>query len=103
MRQMRKGVRLVKTLLMLESDLERAAMQYAEKRGWFEFKIEKASKGGLPDRFLSRFDRGVILVEFKRDGEEPSAQQLKRHKELRDHGVTVKVFDNLTAFKVYFR
>lgn len=79
---------------MREIEIERPACEFAERRGWFEFKIEKASKNGIPDRFLARRGR-VILVEFKAPLEEPSKQQLKRHRELRAHGVEVFVIDNL--------
>ena len=79
---------------MREIEIERPACKFAESRGWFQFKIEKASKGAIPDRFLARKGR-IILIEFKAPNKEPETQQFKRHKELRAHGVEVFVVDNL--------
>ena len=79
---------------MREIEIERPACNFAESRGWFQFKIEKASKGGIPDRFLARQGR-IILIEFKAPNKEPKSQQVIRHRELREHGVEVFVVDNL--------
>jgi hypothetical protein len=87
---------------MREIEIEGPACAYAESRGWFEIKIERASKNGFPDRFLARRGR-IILVEFKAPKEEPTKQQLKRHRELRGHGVEVFVIDNMNAAYELFR
>jgi hypothetical protein len=42
-------------------------------------------------------------VEFKAPGKEPTEQQLKRHQELREHGVEVHWVDNLQDAKSLFR
>lgn len=84
----------------LESELERQSMDYAVARGWFEVKLMVCSKDGMPDRFLARKPEGVILIEMKREvGGELSEAQVRRHKELRDHGVTVHVVDNMEQAK----
>lgn len=87
----------------LESSVESSCAKYAKTRGWFEVKIERASIRGFPDRIFVR--RGeVIFVEFKRDEkEEPRPQQLKRHRDLIEHGATVLVVKNLEEFKIAFR
>lgn len=83
-----------------EIQIERDSCDYGEARGWFEVKLEKCSKDGMPDRLLSRRPEGVILIEFKRpDDGELSDAQIRRHKELRDHGVTVYVVDSLEQAK----
>lgn len=92
----------MKPEVVREIEIERPASEFAELRGWFEFKIMRASKKAIPDRFYARNGR-VVLVEYKRPNEEPNRQQLKRHKELRDHGVEVHVFDNLEEAKAFFR
>lgn len=74
--------------------IEKPAIEFAESRGWYQCKITSPSKRGIPDRFLARRGR-IILVEFKRPGKEPTAQQAVRHKELRDHGVEVHWINNL--------
>jgi hypothetical protein len=87
---------------MREIEIERPASQYAQRRGWFEIKIERASRRGFPDRFYARRGR-VVLVEYKAPGEPPSGQQAIRHRELRDAGVEVFVIDNLDDAYELFR
>lgn len=85
-----------------EIEIERPASVYAESRGWFEVKIMQTSKRGFPDRFYARKGR-IVLVEYKAPGEKPTAQQLKRHSELRAQGVEVHVIDNLEDAHALFR
>lgn len=85
---------------LLESD----SRTWAEKLGWFVTKIMQTSTNGFPDRFYARCGdadrcphcgRGrIVLIEYKREGEEPSPIQKKRIKELREAGVEVYVVDD---------
>lgn len=77
-----------------ETEVEGPARDYAKSRGWYADKIMRTGRKGFPDHFFARKGR-IILIEFKRPLEEPTIQQLKRHKELRAHGVEVFVVDNL--------
>ena len=86
----------------LEADIEKPAVKYAISRGWLEIKIMRANIRGWPDRIFLRAGR-VIWVEFKRPGKEPSKQQAKRHKEIREHGGEVYWIDNLEAAYVLFK
>lgn len=79
---------------MREIEIEQPASRYAESRGWFEIKIEKASKRAFPDRLYIRHGL-TIYVEYKAPGEKPTEQQLLRHKELRNHGAFVYVIDTM--------
>lgn len=81
-----------------ESEIEQAAMEYAESRGWMQDKIMKTSRGSFPDRWLLRNGR-TILIEFKAPDESPNPKQLKRHREIREHGGEVFVCDNLDDAK----
>lgn len=83
-------------------DVEQPFVDYAKSRGWICEKVVSQSRRGWPDRLLVRNGR-VVFAEFKRSGEEPSVQQLKRHMELRAHGAQVVWFDNLADAKEYFR
>lgn len=85
-----------------ESEIEQEAMEYAEWRGWWQFKIMRASRNGIPDRLLLRNGQ-LIFVEFKREGEVPTPQQIKRHAEIRAHGGTVYVCDSLAEAKRILR
>jgi hypothetical protein len=82
-------------------DVEQPARVFAERRGWLFEKVQSASRRGWPDRFLARAGE-IRLVEFKKPGEEPSEQQLKRHRDLAAKGIKVWVYDNLEAFKADF-
>lgn len=78
----------------VESDIEREAKKYARKRGWFVAKLMRCDINAMPDNIFHR--RGhTIYIEFKKSMEPPTRQQLKRHREIRAHGIPVFVLDNL--------
>lgn len=86
------------------SRIEKEATKWAEEQGWFSFKIEKANKRGVPDRFYSRihpatFRTQVVFVEFKGPRETVSEQQKRRIKDLSKSGVSAWVCRDLTDFK----
>jgi hypothetical protein len=85
----------------LESDLQADCMAYAVSRGWFAEKIMRTRRNGFPDYFFLR-DGVLRQVEFKRPGEKPTAQQTLRIGEIRAHGGTVYVIDNIDEFKRLF-
>lgn len=88
--------------MTLEKDIERPACAYAESRGWFEAKIAQSNKNGMPDRIFHR--RGFTMyVEFKRPGEKPTPQQIRRHEQLRAQGIPVHVIDNLEDARAVLR
>lgn len=77
----------------LESKVQNDSYHYALSRGWFAEKIKTARRKGFPDYIFIRNGR-VVFIEFKKDGEEPTIQQLRRHREMREHGAEVFVVDN---------
>lgn len=82
-----------------ESAIERKCMLLAKSLGWFEVKLEKCNKNGMPDRMLIR--NGVVLfVEFKNDNGVLSEIQKFRIEELRGHKMKVYVIRSEIAFKV---
>lgn len=87
---------------LLESEVEGPACQYAIRRGWFRTKIMRGYPNGFPDDFFAR-NGEVLLIEFKRPGEQPNPQQKKRHRELRAAGIRVEVVDNLDDAKRLLR
>lgn len=93
---------LIEKSLREIDDIERPLFEYARKRGWLCEKVISLSRRGWPDRFFARAGR-IVLCELKAPGEEPTAQQLKRHRELREKGVEVVWFDNLEAAKAFFK
>ena len=100
---MRKYIPILKRK-KLEKTKERDNRSWAERAGWFVTKIMQTSTGGFPDRFYARCEaadrcphcgRGrVVLMEWKRDGEPPSALQLERVRQLIMAGVEVYVVDD---------
>ena len=84
------------------NDIEQPARIYAISRGWLFEKVVSQSRKGWPDRLAIRNGR-VVFVEFKKPGEEPTAQQYKRHQEIRDHGGEVVWFNTLEAAKAFFK
>jgi hypothetical protein len=84
------------------SDVQGPAIVFAKMRGWFIEAIQSKSRNGFPDTFCARKGR-IVLCEFKAPGEEPTAQQLLRHQQLREQGVEVVWFDNLEDAKAFFR
>lgn len=86
----------------VEGDIVSQAHAYAVLRGWFTFKVESPTMNGLPDRMYLR--RGVyVWIEWKKPGGALRPQQVVRIKEMRNHGATVYVFDNLEDAKAVLR
>ena len=84
------------------ADIEQPAREFATSRGWLIEKVVSNSRRGWPDRFCARKGR-VMLVEFKKPGKEPTAQQVLRHAELRKYGLEVHWIDNLKQAYDLFR
>ena len=83
-------------------DIEQPLFRYARARGWICEKVVSLSRKGWPDRIFIRKGR-IVLCELKAPGIEPSLQQLKRHRELREAGAEVVWFDDLEAAKEFFK
>ena len=78
----------------LERQVERPAKAYAKERGWWLAKFTSPGLNGVPDDIFIR-NGVVIFIEFKRPGGELRPQQVKRIREMREHGAKVHVIDNL--------
>jgi len=79
---------------ILESAIERAVCQYAQKKGWLTPKSELMGNG-WPDRLL--FKSGcVFFIEFKRKDEKPGTDQLVVcNTIIYQGGLIVYVIDNI--------
>lgn len=87
-----------------EAEIQSEFLRRARDRGWVADKYENKSRKGGPDTLCSRSIRRRLIavwIEFKRFGDEPKEQQLKRHEELRDIGWDVAWFDNLEDALTY--
>ncbi len=62
----------------------------AEAAGWLVWKMKITGIAGCPDRW--HFRRGeLVIIEYKRVGEDPDGRQVRRANELRGHGFKVHV------------
>lgn len=92
----------MKTLNQRESRIEKTSRLLAEKRGWFQVKIERASINGFPDRLFIK--NGVtIYVEFKNDAGVLRPEQERVIETMRQHGAKVYVVSTLEEADVIFR
>lgn len=87
--------------------LEAQIVAFAERRGWWTAKFMSPGTRGVPDRIFIRakFDEGkrVVFIEVKKLDEVPTPQQLKRHREMREHGAEVYWTDNLESAKEWLK
>lgn len=84
--------------VMRESALEKKGNAYAESRGWYVMKFVSPGKRAVPDRLYLRVKDGVartVFIEWKRPGEEPTAQQYKRGRDIMAHGAEWYWADNM--------
>ena len=82
----------------LEGDIEKAACEFARRRGVIVKKLVIASEASWPDRtFL--FRDHTMFIEFKRKGETPTPLQSYTIDSLRSEGFVVHVCDDLKAAK----
>ena len=77
-----------------EIEIERPSKDFAKHRGWFVCKLMKCDINGMPDDLFIRNGQ-VMFIEFKAPGEQPTPQQVRRHKQIRQHGIPVHVCDSL--------
>lgn len=81
-----------------ESKVEKDIREYAMATGWWVAKFVSPAKSGVPDRVFIR--SGIVLwMEIKRPGEEPTAQQYKRMKDMKKYGAITTWVDNFAAAK----
>jgi hypothetical protein len=85
-------------------DVEKPAIDYAYKRGWWHTKVGALTRNSQPDDLFVR-NGEYIWWEFKKPGEEPTTQQAKRHNDMREKGMVVHWTDdpNLEDFKRVMR
>jgi hypothetical protein len=82
--------------------VEKPAIDFAHKRGWFHTKVGALTRNAQPDDLFVRAGR-YLWLEFKAPGSEPTPQQLKRHAEMRAKGMDVRWTDSLTKAKEWLQ
>lgn len=92
---------------MLERDIEKKCIRWAERRGWWQRKFVTPARKSAPDRIFimalekSKFSR-TVFVEFKATGKDASDLQKLEHKAMRKDGLEVYVINAIQPFKDLF-
>lgn len=92
---------MIRDAIRKESEGERKASKKWRDLGYFEVKIQKANKNGVPDRFYASAALGVrFWCEWKREDTDviPGSDQDRRIAEMRENGETVIVAHSYEDF-----
>lgn len=85
---------------MIESSLEEYVCELAEADGWVVRKLKWIGRRNGMDRFFLKNGR-IVLVEFKRPGEEPRPGQAREIELFKQNGAEVYAVDNpMTALRL---
>lgn len=80
--------------MRLESKIQAKRIKELEAQGYYVIKLISTNKNGIPDLIAIPKDSGVLFEEIKRQGNKPTKLQQYRHKELRDHGCVVNIYED---------
>jgi len=98
---------MAKRKTKLEYKIENAWCDWVEEEykdyALIALKFAPLGRNGYPDRIVFLPRGRVFLIEFKREGEEPRALQIWKHKQLKRLNHVVWVSDNLEKAKRQFR
>lgn len=84
-----------------EAKLKKDCRELArDKLGLIYWNIEGKGVNGIPDTICGKYPRGsgVIILEAKAEGKEPTEQQEKRIRELRESGQEADWYDTFERF-----
>lgn len=83
-----------------EGQLKKDCRDLARLYGLMFYNVQGKQINGIPDTICGHMDRlGIVWIEFKRPGKEPSEQQWDRIKELRDAGERADWCDSIEKFR----
>lgn len=95
---------------LLEREIEAKGHQYARDKGVLHLKFVSPNRAAVPDRLLLSsipewlrplIAKHVRFVEYKRQGQKPTAAQIREHTRLRALGFQVDVVDHMDdAYRV---
>ena len=77
---------------MTEQQIQKKKIDELEMLGYYVIKLIKTNKNGIPDVLAIHPEHGVEFYEIKTKKGKVSKLQEYRLKELREYGVTAKVF-----------
>jgi hypothetical protein len=73
---------------MREAQIQTSIKKKLEKSGWLVIKLIQTSWNGIPDQLILK-DGRTLFIEVKQPGQQPSALQAIRHRQLREMGFEV--------------
>lgn len=79
----------------LERDIENKVVKHAKKRGLVVRKMNGLGNRSWPDRLFMGRDASILWIEFKREGEEATPDQLLNHEMLKELGHHVHMVDDV--------
>lgn len=85
----------------LESKIESYLKQQIRAVGGLCYKF-KSTVSGVPDQLVI-YDGNMFLVEVKRPGEKPRANQVHVHNTIENHGVTVHNVDTTESIDAFIQ
>lgn len=84
---------------MLEKQIEAKVCDYAKSVGMLVYKFTSPARAAVPDRLFVCPSGMMFFIEFKAAGKKPTEPQLREHRRLRGHKVTVFVIDDVDTGK----
>jgi hypothetical protein len=85
-----------------EAYIERQVCKYAKARGWRQRKVEYVGRRGCPDRWFTRANGQLVIVEFKDPNGKLSPHQRREVNYLREAGFDVHVVDSIQQGREIF-
>lgn len=80
---------------MLEKKTEEKVCEYARSKGFLAYKFTSPNRMAVPDRLFVTPAGVHFFIEFKREGQKPTAAQAREHEKLRANQAAVFVVDNV--------
>jgi len=77
---------------MTEQQIQKKRIQQLESEGYYDIKLIKTNKNGIPDLIAIHPNCDVLFSEVKKPDGKVSALQEYRLKELKKHGVKTEVY-----------
>lgn len=83
-----------------EAKLKQDCRKLMLRLGLLFWNIEGKGVNGIPDTICGKYPKGsgIIILEAKRQGKEPTEQQHKRIEQLREHGQGADWYDSFERF-----
>lgn len=78
---------------MLESKIQSKLIKELESKGYYVIKLSATNKNGIPDLIAIPKNCTCEFYEVKQKGKKPSAIQMYRAKELKNHGIKAFLHD----------